>query len=60
MPKIFDLTLLTQKKEGTDTAGKVFNYFWKTFDFRNGNTQEKLVADHPYCANPLKSMSKST
>ena len=40
MPKIFDLTHLTQSKESPGTAGKVFNYFWKTFDFRNGRTLE--------------------
>ena len=40
LPKIFDFTLLTQSKDGKDTGGKVYNYFWKVFDFRNGRTLE--------------------
>jgi len=40
--KIFDLTLLTQSRDGSDTKGKVYNYFWKKFDFRGGRKLEQL------------------
>ena len=59
MPKVFDLTLLTQKTAGKDTAGKVYNYFWKTFDFRNGRTLETVQDEHPYSKDPVNSISKS-
>ena len=58
MPKIFDLSQLTQSRDGKETAGKLYNYFWKTFDFRNGRTLEKVTDDHPYCKDPAKNMSK--
>ena len=57
--KIFDLTLLTQSKDGKETGGRVYNYFWKKFDFRGGRNLEKLQDEHPYCADPVSSMSKS-
>ena len=42
MPKIFDFTLLTQNKDGKGTEGKMYNYFWKMFDFRNGRTLQQV------------------
>ena len=59
MPKIFDLTLLTQSKDGKETQGKVYNYYWKTFDFRGGRTLADLQSEHPYSKDPVKSLSKS-
>ena len=58
MPKIFDLTLLTQSKDGQSTQGKVYNYFWKTFDFRGGRILSQLQDSHPYSKEPVKNMSK--
>ena len=58
MPKIFDFTLLTQNKDGKSTEGKVYNYFWKTFDFRNGRTLQQVQDEHPYAKTPSKCMSK--
>lgn len=34
--KIFDFTLLTQSTDGKETQGKLYNYFYKKFDFRGG------------------------
>jgi len=59
LPKIFDFSLLTQSKDGKDTGGKLYNYFWKTFDFRNGRTLEQVQDDHPYSKDPVKSMNQS-
>ena len=56
--KIFDLTLLTQSKDGKETGGRVYNYFWKKFDFRGGRTLEKLQDEHPYCSDSVNAMSK--
>ena len=42
MPKIFDFTILTQSKDGKETEGKIYNYFWKTFDFRGGRKLEQV------------------
>ena len=37
MPQIFDFSLVNQAKEGQETTdGRLYNYFWKKFDFRNG------------------------
>ena len=59
LPKIFDLSILTQSKDGKETQGKLYNYFWKRYDFRGGRTLNQVQEEHPYCKDPLKSMSKS-
>ena len=59
MPKVFDLTLLTQNKDGAEkTKGILYNYFWKKFDFRGGKTFSEVQELHPYCKDPVKSLSK--
>ena len=60
LPKIFDLSILTQSKDGKETQGKLYNYFWKRYDFRGGRTLNQVQEEHPYCKDPLKSMSKFT
>ena len=51
--------MLTQSKDGVDTAGKVYNYFWKKFDFRGGRTLSNVQEDHAYCKDPVKSMNQT-
>ena len=57
VPKIFDFTLATQTKD-TDKNNKVYNYFWKVFDFRGNKTMDQVLDNHPYCKDPIKSLSK--
>ena len=58
LPKIFDFTQLTQEKGG-DKENKVYNYFWRVFDFRGGKTINDMIDSHPYSKDPRGNLSKS-
>lgn len=35
-------------------GNKIYNYYWKVFDFRGNKTFEQIQNEHPYCKDPVK------
>ena len=50
--------IFKSKEEIQENKGKqIYAYFWKTFNF-TGKSYTEVHEDHPYCKDPLGSMSK--
>jgi hypothetical protein len=46
--------IFTSKSE----RATLYAYHWKTFNFANGKSFKEVHEEHPYCKDPVKSISK--